>query len=108
MSTTRNNEKFGKMGWKNGAKDIMKFESAAFVGYEVKEVIDSTGEKKTKSEIEEKIISKLIEKSLNDEKDDFSISNVNVIIMIIFLIIAVYLIVKHVTKRRTNENAVRV
>lgn len=108
MSITRNNQKFEKMGWKNGAKDIVKFGSAAFLGYEVKEAIDSTGEKTSKSEIEEKIISKLIEKSINDEKDEYGTKNYNLIILIIFVIIAVYLIVKHITKRRTNENAVRV
>lgn len=94
MATTRNNNRYTDMAWRPVAKQIMKYGGAALVGIEVKDVIDA------KSTNEEKIISKIIEKSVKSEGDDISLSKTNALIFIVLFVILMYLAIKHILKRR--------
>lgn len=100
MATTRNNEKYA-MTWKNGAKSIMKYGSAAMIGMEVKDIIQP-------SDSNEKLIIKIIEKTVTNGDENINITKSNAIIFVILMLIMLYLTVKHIIRKRTDRALIQV
>lgn len=100
MATTRNNGDYDDMAWKPVVKQMAKYGSAAFVGYEIKDAIEP------KENYEEKVIAKIIETTKQNE--DLSLSKTNALIFVVLFMILLYLIMKHILKRRTNGELMQV
>ena len=102
MATNRNNNKIINMEWRPIIKQAVKYGSAAMVGYEIKDAIES------KNTNEEKIIEKIIEKTTTKESSEFTLSKTTALIFTILLVMLAYLIIKHIIKKRTNREIVQV
>lgn len=100
MATTRNNGNYDDMAWKPIVKQMAKYGSAAFVGYEIKDAIEP------QEKLEEKVISKIIETTKPNE--DLSLSKTNALVFVVLFAIVAYLIIKHILKKRTNGQLLQV
>lgn len=97
MATTRNNNRFENMGFKQFSKDMLKYGSGAMIGYEVKDIIGAKDKK-------EEVVTKITEIASRVEESSFIISKTNTIIFVALFLIMLYLILKHVMGRRVNND----